>query len=406
MTRIKIRFRPSTVAGKEGTLYCQVVHGRQVRQLRREYRIFQDEWDERLLCVRTEAGRPGRGAYLAWVQARLSAEKEFIAGVVRRLEESGRTFTAGDVVEACRAACPAGQGYFSFARQVMARLRETGRVRVAESYASSLNRFTRFAGKEDLCFGDVSAELMAGFEAHLADAGLKPNTVSFYMRNLRAIYNRAVEKGLAEQNHPFRHVYTGVEQTAKRAVPVRVMNRIRQLDLSAWPSRELARDLFLFSFYTRGMSFVDMAFLKKKDLRDGILVYRRQKTKKQLSIRWEKPMQGIVARHGLPDSPFLLPIIRHAGKEERRQYLNAIHWMNKALKNVGKMAGCPLPLTFHCARHGWASIAMSQKIPLPVISEAMGHDSESTTRIYLALLDTSVIDKANAQVIRSVSQDG
>lgn len=406
MTRIKIRFRPSTVAGKEGTLYCQVVHGRQVRQLRREYRIFQDEWDERLLCVRTEAGRPGRGAYLAWVQARLSAEKEFIAGVVRRLEESGRTFTAEDVVEAFRAACPAGQGYFSFARQVMARLRETGRVRVAEAYASSLNRFARFAGKEDLCFGDVSAELMAGFEAHLADAGLKPNTVSFYMRNLRAIYNRAVEKGLAEQNHPFRHVYTGVEQTAKRAVPVRVMNRIRQLDLSAWPSRELARDLFLFSFYTRGMSFVDMAFLKKKDLRDGILVYRRQKTKKQLSIRWEKPMQGIVARHGLPDSPFLLPIIRHAGKEERRQYLNAIHWMNKALKNVGKMAGCPLPLTFHCARHGWASIAMSQKIPLPVISEAMGHDSESTTRIYLALLDTSVIDKANAQVIRSVSQDG
>lgn len=406
MTRIKIRFRPSTVAGKEGSLYCQVVHGRQVRQLRREYRIFQDEWDERLLCVRTEAGRPDRGAYLAWVQARLSAEKEFIAGVVRRLEESGRTFTAGDVVAAFRAACPAGQGYFSFARQVMARLRETGRVRVAEAYASSLNRFARFAGKEDLCFGDVSAELMAGFEAHLADAGLKPNTVSFYMRNLRAIYNRAVEKGLAEQNHPFRHVYTGVEQTAKRAVPVRVMNRIRQLDLSAWPSRELARDLFLFSFYTRGMSFVDMAFLKKKDLRDGILVYRRQKTKKQLSIRWEKPMQGIVARHGLPDSPFLLPIIRHAGKEERRQYLNAIHWMNKALKNVGKMAGCPLPLTFHCARHGWASIAMSQKIPLPVISEAMGHDSESTTRIYLALLDTSVIDKANAQVIRSVSQDG
>ena len=150
MTRIKIRFRPSTVAGKEGTLYCQVVHGRQVRQLRREYRIFQDEWDERLLCVRTEAGRPGRWAYLAWVQARLSAEKEFIAGVVRRLEESGRTFTAGDVVEAFRAACPAGQGYFSFARQVMARLRETGRVRVAEAYASSLNP------NRSLDFGEIA----------------------------------------------------------------------------------------------------------------------------------------------------------------------------------------------------------------------------------------------------------
>ena len=88
--------------------------------------------------------------------------------------------------------------------------------------------------------------------------------------------------------------------------------------------------------------------------------------------------------------------------QQRVIYLNASHRMNRKLKEIGRMAGCPVKLTFYVSRHGWASIAQSQRIPLPVISEALGHDSENTTRIYLALLDTSVVDRANSKVIRSV----
>lgn len=113
-------------------------------------------------------------------------------------------------------------------------------------------------------------------------------------------------------------------------------------------------------------------------------------------------MQRIVRKYADPQSPYLLPVISRPGEDERRQYLNASHLMNKRLKIIGKMVGCPIKLTFYVARHGWASIARSRNVPLPVISEALGHDSEDTTRIYLALLDTSVVDKANSKVIRSI----
>ena len=373
MTTVKVKFRPSTVANRPGSIIYLVTRHRVVRQITSDCKVFPEEWDERQSKV-VLAHKERTNAILS-VAHRLSNDMEHLNEVIDRLNHTETDFTTDDVVR-CFYESDTNPSLFRFMEDVITHLKHLGRERTSETYTTALRSFMHFRNGEDVYLNEMDSELIMEYQAYLKSRHVSLNTISFYNRILRAVYNRAVEKDLAVQRYPFRHVYTGVEQTAKRAVPVRVMNRIRQLDLSAWPSRELARDLFLFSFYTRGMSFVDMAFLKKKDLRDGILVYRRQKTKKQLSIRWEKPMQGIVARHGLPDSPFLLPIIRHAGKEERRQYLNAIHWMNKALKNVGKMAGCPLPLTFHCARHGWASIAMSQKIPLPVISEAMGHDSE------------------------------
>ena len=117
------------------------------------------------------------------------------------------------------------------------------------------------------------------------------------MRCLRAVYNRAVEKELVVQRNPFKHVYTGIDKTVKRAVPLKIIRQIRELDLTLTPELDYAKDLFLFSFYTRGMSFVDMAYLKKKNLQNGVLSYRRQKTGQQLFIRWEKPMQEIVDKY-------------------------------------------------------------------------------------------------------------
>ena len=239
-----------------------------------------------------------------------------------------------------------------------------GKERTSEVYASSLNSFIRFRGEAgDVPLDAMDSVMMMEYEAYLKQNGKCPNTVSFYLRNLRTLYNRASEEGLVENRSPFRHVHTGVEKTVKRGVS----------------SEIIARDLFLLCFYLRGMSFVDLAFLKKKDLQNGVLVYRRHKTDQQLCIKWEQPMQEIVRKYTNPDSPYLLPIIKVPGEKERRQYLNASHVMNKRLQKIGRMVECP-------------------------ISEALGHDSEDTTRIYLALLDSSVVDKANSKVIRSIGR--
>ena len=222
------------------------------------------------------------------------------------------------------------------------------------------------------------------------------------MRILRAVYNRAVEKELTSNRNPFKHVYTGVDKTVKRAIPLKAIKKIKNLDLSLHPALDFARDMFLFSFYTRGMSFIDMAYLKKKDLQNGILSYRRHKTGQQLFIKWEKCMQEIADKHKADNgSPYLLPILKYP-YDSRSQYKNALYRTNKNLKEIAKLAGLSIPLTLYVARHSWASIAKSKNIPISIISEGMGHDSEMTTQIYLASLDNSVVDKANTQILREL----
>ena len=145
----------------------------------------------------------------------------------------------------------------------------------------------------DILFGELNSDLLMEYEAYLKNRGNSPNTISFYMSILKAVYNRAVENGLTGQNL-FKSVYTGVEKTLKRAIHLNDIRRIKRLDLSLKPHLDFARDMFLFYFYTRGMSFVDMAYLKKGDIANGILTYRRKKTGQQLFIRWEKCMQEII----------------------------------------------------------------------------------------------------------------
>ena len=160
---------------------------------------------------------------------------------------------------------PLSESFRDYTLGLIGRLRLSDRCRTAESYLTSFNSFMRFRDDVDVSLDKIDADLMTAYEGYLRREGICPNTSSYYMRNLRAIYNRAVEDGLTVQCYPFRRVYTGIDRTVKRAVPLQVIGRIRNLDLSLDPRLDYARDLFMFSFYTRGMSFVDMAYLKKKD---------------------------------------------------------------------------------------------------------------------------------------------
>ena len=261
----------------------------------------------------------------------------------------------------------------------------------------------RFRRNEDIQLDDMDADLMMEYEAWLKIRGVSLNTISFYMRILRATYNRAVEKGLTLQKFPFKHVYTGMERTLKRAILLKDIKHIKELDLSEKPHWELARDMFLFSFYTRGMSFIDMACLKKSNLKNGILSYRRHKTGQQLYIKWESCMEAIVAKYSpYCSGNYLLPILRLPSKNLRNQYKSTMCRVNKYLKEIAQLCGITTPLTMYVSRHSWASIAKSKNIPISVISEGMGHDSEETTRIYLASLDGSVIDKANSAILEDL----
>lgn len=402
MATVKIKFRASSVKMNEGTLFYQVIHNRVARQAQSGFKLHPDEWDEKRsrisIPVHTEAGRKN---YLLSVKERVAEEVKRLTGIIARLERTEKNYTADKVMEMF-VSPDNDSGFISFGMGVARHLKQIGKVRTAEAYRITLNSLARFRKETDIPLEEVDSDLMMEYESYLKETGVRQNTSSFYMRNLRAIYNRAVEQELTVQRYPFKHVYTGIDKTIKRAVPLDIIRRIRDLDLSLYPSMDYARDVFLFSFYTRGMSFVDIAFLKKKDLQNGILSYRRHKTGQLLSIKWERPMQEIVDKYDTTDTPYLLPVIRNNGMDVRKQYINEAHRINRNLKKIGVQLGLSIPLTTYVARHAWASIAKSKNVSLATISEAMGHDSENTTRIYLASLDTSAVDKANSLILKSL----
>lgn len=283
------------------------------------------------------------------------------------------------------------------------RLADLGRQRSSESMRHTLNTVRAFLGDAPSPRLDaVDASLIDLYEAYLRrKRGLRRNSSSFYLRVLRAAYNRGVEAGLTPDLQPFRHAYTGVDRTTKRALTLSEIRRIKELDLSHSASLELARDLFLFSFYMRGMSFVDMAFLRKSDVKEGFVQYCRRKTGQRLTVELTEEAAELVRRHPSSTS-YLLPIIRREGKEERQQYRNRLVMINRHLKRVGAMAELHIPLTTYVSRHAWATIARGKNVPLAVISEGLGHDSEHTTQIYLASIRSSAVDKANRQIINGI----
>ena len=402
MAKAKVKFRASSVGTKEGTLYYQVIHQRMARQIHTTYRLHPGEWDaDRAEIALPDAVGAQRREYLLALRDTVAADMRRLSAVMARLERTGRAYSADDVVALYRDG-RAGHGMVAYARELACRLGRIGKARRAEKYTTATNSFQRYLGQRDVPLEEVDGTLMQGYESYLEASGVCRNTVSFYMRNLRAIYNHAVEEGLVASAQPFRHVYTGIDKTVKRAIPIETVRRMKALDLRLSPTLDYARDMFLFSFYTRGMSFIDMAYLRKSDLRHGILCYRRQKTAQQLFIKWERPMQEIIGKYDTRDTPFLLPIVGGGGEDLRRQYKNAYNRLNKLLRQLGEMLQLPMPLTTYVARHAWASIAQSKRIPVATISEALGHDSEKTTRIYLASLDTSVVDRANSLIIRSL----
>lgn len=397
MASIKVKFRPSITINKEGVIYYQIIHNRVIRQQKTDYRIFTYEWDDKNESIVITANN--RFNYLQSLQERIEWDIKRLENIVNRLEHSKYRYTADDIISTFQKSA-GEQTLFNFMSAIIALLRQMGKHRTSETYSATLKSFMQFREDKDLLLDEINADTMQMYEAYLHNKGLTKNSSSFYMRILRAVYNRAVEKELTQQKFPFRHVYTGIDKTVKRAISLKAIRQIKNLDLSLNPALDFARDMFLFSFYTRGMSFVDMAYLKKKDLANGILIYRRRKTGQQLSIKWEKCMQEIVSKYDTNDiSLYLLPILKNSD-DSRKQYRYAQCRINKLLKEIAKMADISIPLSMYVARHSWASIAKSKNIPISVISEGMGHDSEMTTQIYLASLDNSVVDNANRQILK------
>ena len=268
-----------------------------------------------------------------------------------------------------------------YVTSIVTQTKSLGQVRTAETYASAERSFMRFRGGVDCSLAELTAPLILQYEAYLRATGLCPNSIAFYLKRLQALYNKAVNEGLVTQQYPFRQAHTAKAKTVKRAVSEKVIRKISKLDLSKEPRLAFARDLFVLSFYTRGMAFVDMANLR------------------QSNLRWEPCMQQIVdtlwsyPQFQTPryrSSGYLLPILDSQGN--RYQLLRAQQRVNYALHGLSQLMRLTPSLTMYVARHSWATYALRHGVPLAMISESLGHESLLTTQIYLASIDQNDLD--------------
>ncbi|MBR1804320.1 MAG: site-specific integrase [Muribaculaceae bacterium] len=288
-----------------------------------------------------------------------------------------------------------------FMQDVIGELLKTGQTRTSETYQSALNSFMLWRDDVDVALSEIDAEMMKSYERYMRERGLSMNTTSFYMRILRAVYNRAVHLGATVNMYPFSGVYTGIPATSKRCVEMETIQAIKDYSCGS-TMRMLARDLFMFSFYTHGMSFIDMAFLPKDAVRNGWLRYYRRKTGQSIIVHWESCMQDIVDRHPT-GTRYLLPIIKNPEGDERQQYRTWQNIVNQQLKKIADELNLNCNLTMYVARHSWANIAQAMGTPIDVISHGMGHTNERTTRIYLKSLSQNKVDDINRQIISSLA---
>ena len=268
------------------------------------------------------------------------------------------------------------------------RLKKEGRFSTAHVYKNALLSFSKFCGTRHLSFRQVTRECLRRYGQHLNENGLKPNTVSTYMRMLRSVYNRGVEAGSAPYvPRLFRDVYTGVDIRQKRALPVPELHKLLYDDpKSDRLRRTQAIAGLMFQFC--GMSFADLAHLEKSALDQNILRYSRVKTQTPMSVEVLDTLLGDKRR-----------------KDEGayREYQSALRRFNNHLKRLAKALRLTSPVTSYTLRHSWATTAKYRGVPIEMISESLGHKSIKTTQIYLKgfeLRERTEVNKMNLSYVK------
>ncbi len=403
MATIKTKFRPSTIPGKPGTVYYQICHSSQVRLLSAKIHLRPEYWDADRDCILpiSQADTP----YLAERRIKIDSDISRLKSAIEALDSQVTAYHIDDIIAAFHQSESATSLSAFFEQQIL-HCTQNKNLGTANNYRHTLSSIMNFLGGQDIPLTMITGPLIQQYENWLLTRGVTRNSSSFYIRNLRAIYNKAVRQGLVTQTYPFRNAYTGIDHTRKRALSEDTILRLQKLDLDYSRPLALSRDIFIFSFCTRGMSFIDIVFLRKSDISDGVLTYMRKKTRQQLSIRLEPCMETIINRYReqTKDSTYVFPIITASDSEEAyRQYKMELNYHNRKLKRLSEILGEKLSLSSYCARHTWATTARKHNVPISVISAGMGHTSEKTTQIYLASLDNSIIDKANKGILNQLN---
>ena len=302
--------------------------------------------------------------------------------------------------------------------EVIGMLKREGKFPAMHVYACTLRSYEKFCAEDrypknttaSLSMQEIfTPERLKEYEDWLAGQQSSPNTISTYMRTLQAVYNRWMSPGIEGYNPVlFKDVYTKVESRTKRALTAEQMEQLRNTDFSVLTLRQQqVLTYFLLMFMLRGMPFIDLAHLRKSDLRNRRITYRRHKTGKLMVVDVPPDAMRLLQKYrDKTDSEYLFPLL-HGGlfmEEHHHRYQETLRHFNRELARLMKQLLPGVSVSSYTARHTWATLAYHSGVPVGLISQSLGHSSIRVTMTYLKPFDAEVIDRINRQVISLVKK--
>lgn len=324
--------------------------------------------------------------------------------VITQLKDKGEiSFLSINDIKERLVQAPSDLTFFDYTQKQIDAQKKQGRLGNARSYENTLREVKNFRKEKDISFTSLNYSFLKKFEASYLNRGLSENGLAVHMRTIRAIYNKAIKDKVVEKEaYPFERYSIKTKPTKKRAISLGAIQKIVALTFEEDNPLFDARNMFLMSFYLMGAPFVDLVFLKRSNIIDGRVQYKRQKTGRFYDIKiFENlmPIMNYYLKDKKPDE-FLLPVIkREKPSDQYKDFLWAQKRYNKRLKEIAKLAGIEEKLTSYVSRHSFASIANNMAIPVTAISEMLGHQKLTTTQVYLAGLSKDTIDSYNEKII-------
>lgn len=302
------------------------------------------------------------------------------------------------------------ESFTGFMNEVIEELRQEGRFSTAYIYQYALRAVTGFVGGGEIYFGALTRRWLKRFQRHLENLQRSYNTISTYVRVLRAVYNRAVDRELIPgEFRLFAGMKTGVASEHKLALTATQMSSLLDVERRKQLSEEVrtAQDFLALMLLLQGMPFTDLAHLHKGDLNGNLLVCHRRKTGTELCVQILPQAKRLIERYRNRDidSPYLLNILsgKLDGEEAFDEYRGKLCELNIHLAQLSELCGLKdVKVSSYTARHTWATLAKYCEVPEEVISEGLGHSSLDVTRTYLKSFEGGELAKANRIIINYI----
>jgi site-specific recombinase XerD len=299
---------------------------------------------------------------------------------------------------------------FKYFDETIERLEKLNRIGYANVFQTTKNSLVNFCKTGELEFNDITPNFINKYEEDFLKRGVSLNSIFVYMRTFKTLINNARKENIVKESfNPFKEIsftkYRRIK-TKKRAITKEQIREIVALKLEPETSIFHAKNYFLYSFYNRGINFIDMAFLKWKDVKNDRLIYTRRKTKEQFTIGMLMPAIEILTYYKEiyydGEDSYVFPILNSNHKSARtidNRIDKVLKVVNSDLKKIAKLAKIDEKLTTYVARHSFATIMKRSGVSTAIISEALGHESEKTTQIYLDTFESKVLDEASMAIL-------